>query len=165
MDRNLQKPAGQTLPWYVYDPTNTLVDPIYDVGDTPSGRRWKSPVLVPALGVIKLEAQEIRNDDGFYVVDTIEVYISPDTARAVGLSDIIWNPDNHDIDRVVYENKVFTITQVRVRGALVAGYAIVVAQGVQVKNEELVNDPQFYQYWQVEPNGGVPGPVPPGYLQ
>ena len=145
-DLDLQQQVGQTVPWYLYDTADTATDPIYDVGATPQGRRWYPPLLLPALSVVKLEGQQVRNDEGFYVTDILRVVFSPETARLVGLGDLILHPDIHDKDRIVYENKVFSINQVRIKGVVTAGYAIGVADAVQVKSEELVNDPQFQTY-------------------
>lgn len=146
IDRDMQQPVGQTLPWYIYDSASTVVDSIYDVGAVPTGRKWFAPQYLEVANAIKLEGTEVANDRGFYVLDTITLVFSADAARKSGLQDLINRPDEHNLDRVVYENKVFAINQVRVRGVLSAGYAVCAAEGVQVKFEELVNDPQFQSY-------------------
>lgn len=157
MDRDLQQQVGQTIPWYVFDRTNTVVDPIYDVGKdvydyypdstgAPGGRRWKPPVFLPVMNAVKVEASEAQNDRGFYTVDTLHVVFSVDAARKAGLEDIIFSPNNHDLDRIVYENKVFAVDELKVRGILTADYAVCAAECQQVKDEELVNDPDFQQW-------------------
>lgn len=147
MAQDLQDPVGQTVDWYLYDSTSTTVDEIYDVGAIPAGRKWKAPKFLPVLGAIKLEGEEVQNDRGFYVLDTLQVIFSSDAAQKSGLGDIIYRPDQHNVDRLVYENKVFGIDNVRVRGVLKAGYAVCAAQCRQIKREELVNDgPQFQPF-------------------
>lgn len=145
IDRDMQQPVGQTIPWYVYDSVNTVVDAIYDVGATPSGRVWAAPCFLQAASAIKYEGTEVANDRGFYVLDTIQIVFTADAARLSNLGDLLIRPDEHNLDRVVYENKVFAINQVRVRGVLTAGYAICAAEGTQVKFEELVNDAGVWQ--------------------
>jgi len=146
MDRDLQRDVGQSIPWYVYDAAATTVDSIYDVGASSGGRKWKSPVYVPCLGVINLEDDEKVNDRGQYLIDTVRVSISPDALRSAGLQDVVDRPHEHVNDRVVYEGMVFAIHQVRVRGNLLGGYAVIGVDAYQVKNEELRNDAQF-QKW------------------
>jgi hypothetical protein len=143
MDRELHQTIGQIVPWFVYDPTRTVVDDIYDVASSVNtGRVWKPPVSVAVLNAIKLEANAPINQRGLYTVDTLQVIISPDALRLAGLSDVIENPNVHVVDRIVYENKVFDIEQIRVRGVLQGdySYAVVGLDARQVKREELVND-------------------------
>jgi hypothetical protein len=145
VDRDLQKQTGQIVPWFVYDKTNTVVDPVYDVGArSGAGRKWITPVNVPVLDAIKVEDSESANTRGLYTVDSIKIIVSPQALRLVGLEDVIENPDVHMTDRVVYENKVFSLDEIRVRGRLAGGYSytMVAIEGTQVKNEELVNDDQ-----------------------
>lgn len=144
--KDLQEQVGQTVLWYVFDAQDSVVDDIYDVGAIPSGRVWFPPVYLPVASAIKFEAEEVANDRGFYTVDTLRLVFSVDAAARAGLGGLVLRPDEHDIDRVVYENKVFAVDQIRVRGILTAGYAVVGIDAKQVKSEELVNDPQFQAF-------------------
>lgn len=146
MRDDLQHEVGQTVPWYVFDPEATEVDPIYDTGSTGVGRRWKTAIGLPVLGAIKLEGGQQPNDRGLYTVSTLRLIVSVAEARRVGLDDVVFNPEGHVVDRVVYENKVFGFGEVRSRGILTAEYAVIGVDCHQVKAEELVNDPQFRQY-------------------
>lgn len=151
----LYEPVGQILPWYVYDPTLTAVDPIYDVGGVPAGRRWLDPVNLTVASAVKVEGGAPANDNGLYVVSTLKLVFTVDAARHAGIADIVFNPEGHNVDRVIYESKVFEPTQVRTRGMLKAGYAVIGVDLAQVKSEELVNDPQFQQYCTDAPMGGT----------
>jgi hypothetical protein len=148
MSRDLQQPVGQTVPWYVYDGIDTQVDPVYGVGSYTSGggRKWYPPRYLAVLSAVKLEGGEVTNDRGFYVVDTLHLVFSVRAARNAGLSDLVFNPDQHDVDRVIYEDKVFEVGQLKVRGMLTADYTTVGVDLRQVKSEELVNDPNFSIY-------------------
>lgn len=146
MDKDLQRETGQTLAWFVFDRTASVVDDVYDVGSSGGGRKWKKPIYVPALNIIHLEDDEKVNDRGQYLIDTIRIAFSPEALASVGLQDVLNDPDDHTNDRVVYENKVFAIHQVRVRGELRAGYAVVGIDANQVKRDELTNDSQFQKY-------------------
>lgn len=143
MERDLHQPVGQVVPWYVFDAETTEVDPIYDTGSASVGRRWLDPVRVPTLSVIKYEGREIRNDRGEYITSTLNVVISAAALQKCGLADVVLNPEHHTNDRIVYEGMIFDIGEVRGRGVLTAGYAVVGISAAQVMPEELVNDPQF----------------------
>lgn len=146
LDLDLQKQTGQIVPWYVYDAAATTVDSLYDTGSSDGGgRRWKYPINIPVLDSIKVEDTETPSQRGLYTVDTIKILVSPDALRLAGLWDIVENPNEHLVDRVVYENKVFGVSSIRVRGRLSGqySYAMVAVEGQQVKREELVNDPDF----------------------
>lgn len=146
MDRDLQKEVGQSIPWHVFDPAATEVDPVYDTGSTAAGRRWKPALLVPVLSAVKIEGNETQNNRGLYTVDSLRLVLSVDHARQYGLGALVFDPEKHVVDRVIYENKVFDVTEVRTRGMLTADYAVIGVTCNQVKAEELVNDPQFRQY-------------------
>lgn len=148
MSRDLQQPVGQTVPWYVFDSSTTIVDPIYDVGSNAAtgGRRWKAPHPIAVMSAVKLEGQEVTNDRGLYITDVLKLVFSVEAARNAGLSDLVFAPDAHNVDRVVYEHKVFEVNQVRSRGILTADYAVIGVDLYQVSAEELVNDPDFQQY-------------------
>lgn len=151
MDEDLQREVGQILPWYVFDRDASVVDDVYDVGSATGGRKWKDPVLVPALSVVNLEDDEIINDRGQYLIDTIRIAINPDALRIAGLHDVVERPHEHANDRVVYEGMVFAVHQVRVRGTLRSGYVVVGVDAQQVKPDELTNDAQFNGSFVPEP--------------
>lgn len=146
MERDLQKEAGQTIPWYVFDPVATEVDPIYDTGSAAAGRRWKPAAQVPVLSAIKVEGGENPNNRGLYTVDTLRLVLSVEQARTHGLGALVFDPEKHVVDRVVYEQKVFDVSEVRTRAILTADYAVIGVTCTQVKAEELVNDPQFVAF-------------------
>lgn len=146
MTRDLQQPVGQTISWWVFDSRHQFVDDLYDVGSIDGGRIWREPLPVNVLSAIKYEANEEHNMRGLYLVDTLSVVLSVSDARAAGLDDLVFNPDAHVLDRIVYEGKVFGIDQVRTRGMVTADYAVIAVDAVQVKAEEMVNDPQFSQF-------------------
>ena len=146
MRKDLQDQVGQTVNWFQFDSDNSVIDPIYDVGGTPLGRKYLPPIFLPVLNAIKLEGEEVQNDRGFYVVDTFRIIFAADAAIKAGLGDIIFKPDQHNIDRLIYENKVFGVDQIRVRGILTAEYVVCGVDCKQIKDEELVNDPQFQSF-------------------
>lgn len=144
MDLDLQQQVGQTVPWYVFDPESSEVDPVYDVGSSSGiGRRWKDPQYLRVLSAVKVEGRNTVNDRGLYTVSTLRLAISVHHAREAGLESVVFTPEQHEVDRVVYEGKVFGVREVRSRGVLTADYAVVGVDCQQIKAEELVNDPQF----------------------
>ena len=148
MQGDLALPVGQVVPWYVFDSVNTEVDPIFDIASTGNGRQYLSARPLQVMNAVKVEGTRVTNDRGRYTIDTLRVVFSADAARLAGLSDLIVNPNNHTSDRLVYENKVFDVTNLRVRGEVYGlySYAVIAADCQQTKREELINDPQFRAY-------------------
>lgn len=142
---DLRRPVGQTVQWYVYDPEATQVDPVYDVGAAPSGRRWKSPRPIPAVSAVIMQGQTVQSDRGFYQTDIARfVFNIVEISRA--LPDISSTPDPHIRDRIVYRGNVFTPTHFDLRGLLTDRLTIVTVDANQLNPEELLHDTDFAAY-------------------
>lgn len=143
---DLAEPFGQVVKWYVYDKVSSRVDDVYDVGATPDGRMWHEPRYLSCIEAIDLEGTESLNERGLYIVDRLKVTFTVQAAQEAGLSHVVTSPDSHAVDRIVFQNIVYDVDQVRVRGLLKNAYVICAADCTQVKPEQLVNDPQFRIY-------------------
>jgi hypothetical protein len=62
------------------------------------------------------------------------------------LPDLLTDPNVHIKDRIVFQNEVFVPTRVLPRGRYANNYAVVTIDCNQVNSEELVNDPQFLNF-------------------
>lgn len=142
---DLRRPVGQSLEWWVYDAAATTVDPIYDVGDSDGGRRWKLPIQVPAISAVIFQGQTMENERGFYQSDVARFVLNVADVLRV-LPDIVYSPDQHIRDRFVYRREVFTPTRFYLRGLVMDEYAVITMDANQVNAEQLVNDPQFLSY-------------------
>ena len=150
---DLQQEVGMEVDWWVWDPVDTGVDDIYDVGSATVGRRWKAPLRVPVIVVQVFQGQTVQNDRGFYNADVLRITCNMADITKV-LPNLVPEPDLHYLDRVVYRDGVFRPTKIYMRGQ-VGGVTTLSDDGVyviltidlnQVKEEELLNDEQFQQY-------------------
>lgn len=159
--KELVRTVGNVIEWWFYDPVNTVVDPIYDVGASSAGggRRWTGPIDVPVINAaIYQGATPANNDRGFYNTDILRVTINMDVIRdgvdLVGansstipqLSKLEVYPDHYLLDRVVFRQQVFQPTQIMTRGIITDKYTVITVECTQVNAEELVNDAQFAVY-------------------
>lgn len=146
MADELYDPAGVVLVWFVFDPDRTVVDPIYDVGDQPTGgRRWTGPYRVPVLGVRMFQGETAQNKRGFYTSDTLHAVINAGQIEKV-LRDIHSNTDIHLKDRFLYRGELWEPTRIWCRGVVKTDYTVVSLDASQVKSEQVVNDFQFLAY-------------------
>ena len=158
--KELVRTVGNDIDWWFYDPENTVVDEIYDVGSSLSGGgvQWIGPISVPTVNATIDHGMTVQNERGFYNTDLISVTINMDVIKdgsdLLGsnsstipqLAGIETNPDRYLRDRIVYRGQVFSITQVFPRGLIVEDYTLITLRGEQVNAEELVNEPQFQSY-------------------
>lgn len=143
---DLQRPAGQYIVWHRFDPNATEVDPIYDVGDYDGGRRWKFPGLnVPAVSAVVFQGQTLQNERGFYQSDVLRMTLNVKDVDTF-LPGLRATPDVYYLDRIIYQNTIFTNTRLYLRGHVERYYTVLTVDALQVNPEELVNDPQFASY-------------------
>ena len=146
ISEDLQVPVGQEIAWWVYDSTNTVIDPIYDVGSSTSiGRVWKTPVTVPVVGATIVQGQFAENDRGFYTSDSLRLVVAIDVLESFfpGFSH---EPDRHLKDRFVYRDEVFSPTLIYPKGHIHQHLTVATIAADQVNPDQLVNDPQFAVY-------------------
>ena len=159
--KELVRTVGNVVEWWFYDPINTEIDPIYDVGasSTGGGRKWTGPIQVPVVNASLFQGQTPANNDrGFYNTDMLRITINMDVIRngkdMLGsnestipqLSKIEIYPDHYLYDRVVFRQTVFQPTQIMTRGIITDKYTLITVECAQVNAEELVNDAQFQTY-------------------
>lgn len=152
---------GTTIDWWFYDPVNTVVDPIYDVGSYNSngGRRWVGPIAVPVVNTSTFQGTTPSNDErGFYNVDTLRITINVDVIREGNnllgansstipqLSLLEINPDHYLLDRIVFRHQVYQPVKINPLGFITDRFTVISIDCTQVNPEELVNDPQFQSY-------------------
>lgn len=155
----LVKTVGTTIEWWEFDSTNTVVDPIYDVGgDSGTGRMWKTPLIIPVVNAHLEQGVTIQSDRGFYNADQLTIVINVDViedklnfygANANNipqLSNVEINPDSYLRDRIVFRHEVFTPVRVLPEGIIQNNYTLLRVQCNQVNPEELVNDSQFRHF-------------------
>lgn len=146
MQRDLQQFIGQQIPWYRFDAENSVQDPIYDVGNETGGRRFQRPFILPVIGADLEEGVEVNSGQGSYTTDIAHLVVSYDAAHKAGIRDAAKNWRLYLGDRFVYNDTVFQVRNIQVRGPVRDKYEVLGIDGWQVNAEELVNDPDFAKY-------------------
>lgn len=145
INADLQRPVGTYAQWWVYDPTNTVIDDVYDVGAITGGRRWTGPHQIPVIRSVITQGAVMQNERGFYGNDTLHLTLNADDIERIHPG-VVTNPDLQDRGRIVWKGQVYRPVSVQQRGIVAERYALLVVQLIQVMPEEMVNDPQFQQY-------------------
>ena len=147
IDSELRAPVGHHALWVKYAPTSTEVDRIYDVADHREiGRQWEfPPIRIPAFGAFIYQGPSMHNDRGFYNTDVLRLSVAMNLVEEL-FPDLVWDPDSHIKDRVLYRGKVFIPTRTYLRGLLRDAHTVFTIDANQVNPEEYVNDPQLTEW-------------------
>jgi hypothetical protein len=84
--------------------------------------------------------------EGLYANDNLHVTCSFDQIRRIGISKMDIDQRTYITDRMVYDNKVFTVTNIQILGQIQSRDIIAGIDGTQVRNDELVFD-QTFKKW------------------
>lgn len=136
---------GTTVDYYRFNATATQNHEIYDEGYG-VGRVYNNPFPMPVLHATHNEGARENRSEGLYFNDNIHVTASFDQLRNIGLSRQDINSRSYQTDRMVYDNRVFTVTNIQVLGQIRSRDIIVAIDGTQVASDELVNDIQFSKW-------------------
>jgi hypothetical protein len=145
IDGELRAPVGMHVQWIEFDPGASSTDVIYDVGDQTVGRRWKEPIRIPAYMSVIYQGVTMQDIRGFYNTDILRVSVAMNVMEDV-FPELVWEPDGHDRDRVLFRGKVFVPIRLNLRGALRNAHTIFTVEAQQVNPEEYVNDPQLLEW-------------------
>lgn len=140
-----QATTGDKVDYYRFDAADTEVDDIYDEAVL-TGKAYTLYSDVPVLHVIRVEGGNEDTDAGFYYNDNVHVTASFDMLSRVGMTQIDINTAGYLKDRLVYDQRVFRVTDIAVQGQIQRRDIIVTLEATQVKPDELVNDPSFAQF-------------------
>ena len=153
--------VGTTVDWWFYNETDTVVDPIYDVGGNnygTGGRIWNGPVKLPVVKAALYQGATVQSDRGFYNTDILRLLINvdviEDNVNLAGsnrstipqLKSLEINPDDYLRDRIVFRHEVFTPKRILPVGIVKDNYTLISVECNQVNPEEMVNDPQFQHF-------------------
>jgi len=145
IEADLTVPVGSTVDWWIYDPTSTEIDPIYDVGSESHGRRWKGPYKLPVIRTVINQGNVPQDNRGFYNSDTIHFTIDATDVNAIDPT-VLGNPDIQNRGRMVWLGEVFRPYGVQQAGLVANRFTLLLVDAIQVMPEEMVNDPQFAAY-------------------
>lgn len=145
INADLQRPVGTNALWYVYDPVNTVLDSVYDVGDIDGGRRWTGPFSIPVIRAVITQGKVNQNQRGYYNMDMLHLTLNAEDIEKIHPG-VIENPDLQNRGRIIWKNQVYRPVGVQERGIIAERYTLIVVDMIQVMPEEMYNDPQFQQY-------------------
>ena len=147
---------GDEVQYYRLDFEHSQMDDLYDEG-TGYGRVYHPPVDLPCLHVTHDEGENQDTDTGFYFNDNLYITASFDQVYRTGLTLMDIEHQRFLKDRILYDGRVFRVTQIHILGQIQTRDIVVSIEGTQVKPDEMVNDPQFAAY-----SIGLDVPTTPG---
>jgi hypothetical protein len=149
VDTDLKNPVGTSALWYIYDPVNTVLDPIYDVGQnitgTLGGKRWTGPFTIPVVRAVIKQGEAKTSAVGYYNADMLHLTFNIEDVQRIA-PNIVANPDLQNRGRIIWKNQVYRPYAVQQRGIVSERFTILSVDCIQVMPEEMVNDPQFQTY-------------------
>jgi len=144
--RGWQRAVGDSVIWWRFDYEESHIHDTYDEGSG-VGRVFYGPWDIPAIHCTRMQGANTEpRDSGLYQVDSLHVVAEFRQLQKCGLTVMDLETGNYQRDRVAYDNKLFGIQECRVLGQIRRRDIIVSITAAQIKNDELVDDPQFSQY-------------------
>ena len=147
VDTDLKNPVGTSALWYIYDPINTVLDPIYDVGQDITGgvggKAWTGPFTIPVVRAVIDQGEARTSAAGFYNADTLHLTFNIEDVQKYA-PNIIIRPDINNRDRIVWRGQVYRPFSIQERGIIAERFTILSVDCIQVMPEEMVNDAQFF---------------------
>ncbi|MFJ3271001.1 hypothetical protein [Streptomyces sp. NPDC086776] len=144
--RGWQRATGDSFTYFRWQYGDSEMHPVYDEA-TGVGKQFYAPWQLPALHVNHSEAANAEpRDSGLYIVDSLHVTCEFDQLAKAGLTDVNIKHGAYQRDRVAYDNCMFAVKHVDIRGQIRRRDIIVTIDAVQIRDDELVNDPQFAAY-------------------
>lgn len=148
-----QGEVGTKVLWFAFDRVGSqpnpgtagddIYDDVYDEGSQTDALEWSDPIPVPVLSAVRYEGPRQVHDTGFYTTDRLHLSIDLRQARQTGLSNIDLRSVERMHDRLVYDNVVFRIMDIQIRGQLEDEDVVIGIDAIEVDPSELVNAPDF----------------------
>lgn len=137
-----QSVDGDWLAYYRLDESASEIDGVYDE-PTGTGLVFQKPVRVEVMHVRDVRGSNEYGDKGFYSNRDLDVKLMYDKFQQAGMSKADIDTETYLKDRVVYDRKVFRITQIAIEGQMQQRDVVVNISGTQLKPDELVMDSVF----------------------
>jgi hypothetical protein len=146
VDSDLKRPVGTSCKWFVWDPENTDIDPIYDVGQdltsSTGGRSWRGPFDLPVVRAVIKQGGIKNSQRGYYGADSLHLTLNAEDVEKV-VPGVIGNPDLQARGRILWKNQVYRPYYIQQAGIIAERYTLLIVECMQVMADEMVNDPQF----------------------
>ena len=155
--RAYQPGFGDQVLYFRYDYSRSVEHPVYDEAMS-AGRVFKGPVEVQVVHVVHSFGGDTLEEAGFYTNDALEVTCGFRQLSRAGLTHADLRNARYLRDRIAYDGKLFRVLEMSIEGQIVRSDVIVSIKAVQLKSDEIADDPSFAQY-AVDPNRlGYTGP-------
>jgi hypothetical protein len=178
--RNFSRLVGQDVKWYEFIPQSVedvdstdsgtgFDDDLYDEGGEQvvnghhgASARWKAPKIIRVVQAIINEGSQQFRETGSYSVDTLTLIVQYEELVRKGLA----NPANrgaHTNDRIGFDGRIFSVDMFNPRGriATVPGFTVSI-QALEVKEDELLDGPNWFELPFTVPPVVVEGALYPG---
>lgn len=143
--------------YFRFDLAHSVEHNVYDEA-TGTGRAFKGPVEVPVLHVVHDFGGDSLDEAGFYTNDEIQVKCGYRQLSRTGMTHSDLRNGRYLRDRIAYDDKLFRVLAMDIRGQIVRSDIVVGIRAVQLKSDEIVDDAMFRQYV-TDPSGlGATGP-------
>lgn len=132
---NARDEWGTTVEWLVFDPTSPKDDP-YDVG---APRRWSAPIDVPVLWALRTEGRDNQRDTGLHTTDSLQFAVAKNVLRdRLGWEGVLTRQGMLAFlrDRIRYEGRLFTVTDMQVQGQLTDRDVVVGVVAREIREDE-----------------------------
>lgn len=134
---------GDWIAYYRLNKLATTYGSVYDEA-TGQGLVYQPAVRVQCLHVIHIDGpKQDGGGKGFYYNDALNATIAFDLFLQAGMTLADIQTGNYENDRVLYDRKLFEVTQLSVEGQIQQRDIIVGLEATQLKPDELVNDTMF----------------------
>lgn len=144
IDRGLNQTSdewGTTVEWFVYNPDSPK-DELFDVG---SQRDWSEPILVPVLWALRTEGRDSKQPEGLHTRDSLQFAVAKNVIRdRLGWEQVLTREGMVAFlrDRIRYEGRMFTVTDMQVEGQLEGRDVVVGVVAREVRpDEEWIDEP------------------------
>jgi hypothetical protein len=140
-----QQNFGDWIDYYQVDEANSQYSDVFEeaIG---TGLAFKPVIQIPCIHVQHIRGGNERDDRGFYYNDTLMATVSFKQYTHCGM--LLADIDTGDYmkDWIVYDQKVFAVTEIAIRGQIQRRDTIVAIDASQVKPDELLASAQFAKY-------------------
>lgn len=144
--RGWQNRTGDVVTYFRFQRDESGMHEVYDEASG-AGRVFYGRWQLPALHVTHVESgNEEPRDSGLYVVDTLRVVLEYDQLIKYGLTEMDIKHGSFQRDRVAYDNALYAVQRLQILGQIRRRDVVVVIEARQIRNDELVNDPEFADY-------------------
>lgn len=140
-----QENYGDYVDYYRLNESASQWDDVFEEA-IEGGVVFDGPFRLACWHVTHVRGGNEYSDTGFYYNDSVSAITSYRHYTHTGMSMADIDTGRYMKDRLVYDQKVFKITEIAVRGQIQQRDIIIAIQATQVKPDELMDSPQFARY-------------------